>query len=79
MSRRQEYEQRLQNERISNMSTKLTICAMAMALKHKHGFGTKRINELIEQTLKEIDGVSRGMIGVENYIEYVKEQTGVKL
>lgn len=52
---------------------------MAMALKHKHGFGTKRINELIEQTLKEIDGVSRGMIGVENYIEYVTEQTGVKL
>ena len=79
MNRREKEIVELEKQKVSQLSVQLTMSAFVMALKHKHGFGAKRLNELLAQVSKELEGVGSGMIGAELYIEYTEEQTGIKI
>jgi hypothetical protein len=53
--------------------------ATVMAMHKEFGFGEKRLDRMIEAIKKEVESITSGWIGFEDYKEYVYENTGFKL
>lgn len=79
MSRRSEDLQKRQMRKAVNTAIDAYVAATAMMLKKEFGFGKERIQRALASIESEVEGMGKGYIGLDDYLELVKEQTGIEI
>lgn len=84
MSRRDEQlreierkKREMQREKDFQLTRTLVMSFFLSTLNKEFGFGNKRLMKLLELAEKEASFIECGMISVEDYIQSVRERTGI--
>ena len=79
MSRRSEELKKRQMKKAVETAVDSYLAATAMMLKKEFGFGKERIQRALSSIESEVEGMGKGYIGLDDYLELVKERTGIEI
>jgi hypothetical protein len=79
MNKRDKFLMEEYARKVSLLSLQKWELATVMAMHKEFGFNEEELVKMIEAIKKEVESITSGWIGFEDYKEYVYENTGFKL